>query len=143
MMFSENDEQYLLRAMSRNRLILFARAGFSSAAKNRIGTSLPVGSELSKLIWKFLEYEGEHNGTLLPEMFEALLSSSTPHTSIRNFLEDNFTCNEVPAEYASIVIPYWYRLYTTNVDDLIPKTHSRTMAVTYFIPILNEFHLRR
>jgi tetratricopeptide (TPR) repeat protein len=124
-MFSEGDAQYLLRALSRNRLILFAGAGFAAGAKNRIGTSLPVGSELARLIWKFLEYDGGYDSTPLPEMFEALLSSGTSHTSIRNFLEDHLICNETPAEYSALSVPYWYRIYTTNVDDLIPRIYSQ------------------
>jgi hypothetical protein len=111
--------------LSRNRLILFAGAGFPTGAKNRLRNSLPIGSKLAELIWKFLEYDGEYDGTLLPEMFGALLSSGISHTSIRNFLEEHLTCNEIPAEYSALTIPYWHRIYTTNVDDLIPKTYSQ------------------
>src|SRR6266436_9368896 len=124
MLFSDNDEKYLVRAMSRNRLILFAGAGFSNGAKNRLGTALPIGSELAELIWKFSEYDGPYDGTFLSEMFEALLTSGTPHTSIRNFLEDHLICVEIPAQYSSLVLPFWYRVYTTNIDDLISVVYS-------------------
>jgi len=50
-MFEKNDEKYLLKAIADNRAILFLGAGFSRSANNKLGKSLPIGSELAKQIW--------------------------------------------------------------------------------------------
>jgi hypothetical protein len=46
-MFRKNDEQYLLRAISANRCVLFLGARFSSLANNRNGERMPSARQLA------------------------------------------------------------------------------------------------
>ena len=124
-MFTEDDERYLLRKLGRNEVVLFVGAGFSSSAINRAGNPLPISGELAALIWSFLEYSGEYDGTSLAEIYEALLSSGKTFQSIRSFLEDHLLCQEVPEWYNALTLPYWYRIFTTNVDDLVERVYLR------------------
>lgn len=125
-MFSENDEKYLTRALNRNACILFLGAGFSSLATNRLGKTLPVGTELSADLWGFLGYQGEYDGrTSLADLFQVLIQRGIPAARIREFLEQRFLCTDVPDAYNVIVRPYWYRIYTTNIDDLLPLVFRR------------------
>lgn len=128
-MFEANDEKYLLRALGQNKVVLFLGAGFSQQARNQHGNPLPSGRELAGLIWNFLGYDGDYDFTPLPEMYEALLTSGKAYAPIRNFLEDHLLCSEVPAEYSALTLPYWYRIYTTNVDDLVKQVYSKAIGV--------------
>lgn len=127
-MFAPEDEEYLLRHASRANIILFVGAGFSSLATNQIGKPVPTGLELAKAIWKFLKYQGEYGDDSLADLYEALLSSGQSHARIRNFLEEQLTCKTVPEVYDAIVNLFWYRIYTTNVDDLLTKVYQRAVT---------------
>ena len=137
-MFSEADERYLLRAFGRNQVVLFTGAGFSCMAENQLGENLPVGKTLCKLIWKFLDYEGEYDGTPLAEMYQALLSKKIPHVRISNFLNDLFLCKKIPEEYSYITVPFWRRIYTTNIDNLTDETYKRISKKLDIISFPNE-----
>ncbi len=128
-MFDRNQEEYLLRALGRNQVVLFLGAGFSSEAINRFNNKIPSGWELSKIIWKYLEYEGEYDNTSLAEMYDAMMQSGKTHASIRNMLEENLICKNVPEKYRYLSIPYWHRIFTTNVDNLLEEIYKKTSAV--------------
>lgn len=53
-MFSKTQEEYLLRRLNKNEVVLFLGAGFSVEAQNKIGENFPIGKELSKKIWQFM-----------------------------------------------------------------------------------------
>ena len=124
-MFATNDEKYLLGALGSNKCVLFLGAGFSYAAINRRGATIPFGSKLAESIWTLLKYEGPFDGSPLPDMFAALLSSSMKRAEIADFLDSHLLCTEVPDQYDVIAQPYWNRIYTTNVDDLLPIVYRR------------------
>jgi tetratricopeptide (TPR) repeat protein len=124
-MFNSNDEQYLIRALNRNQVVLFLGAGFSAQAKNQSGQLLPTGRQLGATLWTFLGYPDPFDPTTrLSEMYEAVLRSGKPRSQISDLLTKNLTCSEVPAEYFSLTRAYWHRIYTTNVDDLLKIVYS-------------------
>ena len=124
-MFTRGQEQYLLRVLGRNEVVLFLGAGFSGGASNRAGTPLPLGKELAERLWGFLQYPGTYDSTSLPEMFEAALQEGVTHSALRVFLEDQLLVTDVPAHYDAITQPFWYRVYTTNIDNLLSTVYHR------------------
>lgn len=87
---------------------------------------MPSGRQLSELLWRFMKYAGDYDGmTPLTDMFEAALTSGVPRAAIKNFLEANLMCGDVPDIYNSMCVPFWHRIYTTNVDDLLPLVYRR------------------
>ncbi len=123
-MFERNDEQYLIRAISLNKAVLFLGAGFSSNVENRLGTQLPIGTELGKLLWHFLGYDGDYDGTPLADMYEAVLESGKKEAEITEFIETNLLCDSVPEMYRWLSHIYWYRIYTTNVDNIVEEAYK-------------------
>jgi SIR2-like domain len=128
-MFTDNDEKYLLRAIGANKCVLFLGAGFSSAATNRRGDRIPFGGQLAESIWSLLKYSGPFDGSPLPDMFAALLSSGLKQKDISDFLDSHLLCADVPDHYDVVSKPYWNRIYTTNVDDLLPIVYRRAAEV--------------
>lgn len=119
-------EAYLVRQIGRANVVLFVGAGFSALAKNRLGDPIPTGGRLTRLLWSFLEYPQAYDETsTLGEVYEAALTSGIPHSRLRNFLEQHLLCTDIPAIYAEIARPFWNRIYTTNVDDLIERVYLK------------------
>lgn len=123
-MFDDDDTSYLIRNLGLAKVSLFLGAGFSCEAKNRIGADLPLGSQLAEAIWKELEYDGDYDKTSLPEMYEALISSGIPHKQITEFLESRYLVDDFPNEYTYLDSAIWYRIYTTNIDDLVENAYQ-------------------
>jgi len=124
-MFKKDDEKYLIRQLSNNQVILFLGSGFSFDAKNKLNENFPTGWMLGKKIWEFLKYDGDYDDTSLPEMFQALLSKGIKKDYKNEFLENNLLSSEIPEIYNQISKPYWFKIYTTNVDDIISKSFKR------------------
>ena len=124
-MFLPDDEKYLLRRFAKNEVVLFLGAGFSANATNHQGKPLPLSRELAEAIWGFLAYADQYDGTSLGDLYEALLRSGKRDPAIASFLESQLLTAQVPTEYDSLVRPFWYRIYTTNVDDLLLKVYRR------------------
>lgn len=120
-MFEVNDEKYLKRLIYNNQVVLFLGSGFSRDSKNKLGEYFPTGYKLGEKIWTFLGYKGDYDGTSLPEMYQALLSSGIKQNLIESFLENNLLCSEVPESYGVIAKSFWYKIYTINIDDVITK----------------------
>jgi len=124
-MFTHDQEKFLLRRLNRAELVLFAGAGFSRDAANRLGQPIPTGPELAARIWEFLAFDGEYDGTPLDQMYAALVGQGLTLSKIRMFLESNLTCGTVPDIYSPLTRPIWRRIYTTNVDDLIDTVYKK------------------
>ncbi len=124
-MFDTNDERYLLKAISDNRVILFLGAGFSHDASNRLGNHIPSGMELADQIWNLLDYDDPYNGTDLGKLYANMLNSGKKKDVISSFLEDRLLCDSVPPNYDVLTKVYWRRIYTLNVDDLLEQTYKR------------------
>lgn len=135
-MFEESDKKYLLRVLSKNQVVLFLGAGFSSSARNSLGSTLPLGKALASDLWDFLDYPDKYDDTPLPDMYEATLASGKKSNEIKKFIEDRLICDDIPEIYDSLTKAYWYRIYTTNVDNL-PEvvykraSHTSLSAISY------------
>lgn len=120
-MLSDNNRQFLFRAIRSNRCLLFVGAGFSRDARNRLGTAIPDANQLAADLWSWLGHdrEGEYDGSPLSELYESALRSGSPMASLRSFLEGRLLAADVPDWYQIPTRIYWYRVYGTNVDNVI------------------------
>lgn len=125
-MFSESDEKYLIRLLGKNKVVLFLGSGFSMIATNRNKENFPTGWVLSQKIWKFLDFPGDYDGSSLQELFQSFIHNKKKSLSEKNdFLNNNLLSDSIPEIYDAITIPYWYKIYTLNIDDIIDKTYKR------------------
>lgn len=125
-MFAKPDEEYLIRRLARNEVVLFLGAGFSIMAINGLGETLPTGKGFSKKIWEMLGYSDDYEkyNTHLSSMYQVLIDSGKPHSEIIELLENNFLVKSFPDVYYNITIPFWYKIYTVNIDDLIERIYK-------------------
>jgi len=124
-MFEPNDEERLIRLLSNNNVILFLGAGFSYDTINKLGENFPMGENLSKKIWEFISLPGDYDGTPLQEMYKAFLNSGIKHDKVKNFLEDNLTVSSLPDIYSQVTKPFWYKIYTLNIDNVLDVAYKR------------------
>lgn len=129
-MFSKDDEKYLIRLLGKNDVVLFLGSGFSLGAKNRLDEHFPTGAKLCEKIWEFLGYNGNYDNTPLPEMYHAFMTKGIKEYAKVEFLEQNLLCSEIPENYDSIAYPYWYKIYTLNVDDVLDQVFERNSRLT-------------
>ena len=118
-----NDLVYLSKALAGNSAVLFLGAGFSADAKNRLGQTIPVGSQLANDLWHFLKYPGDYDGSDLSSVFQAALAQGHQR-ELRAFLEERYTCDALPDWYEFVAKIFWYRIYTTNIDTVVEKIYS-------------------
>lgn len=125
-MFTKNDQSYLIRAISNNQALLFLGSGFSRDTKNSLGESLPSGKLFGEKIWHFLKYPGPHDNTSLPEMYQAFLAAGNRNKQQKiDFLLANLMAENIPELYLNLTLPFWYKIYTTNIDNVIPVIFTR------------------
>jgi ABC-type dipeptide/oligopeptide/nickel transport system ATPase subunit len=124
-MFEKDDEKYLLRQLGNNQVVLFLGSGFSLDAKNKAKENFPTGWGLSEKLWEFLEFPDDYDGTSLPEMYQSFLGKAVKREYKTDFLEKYLLSSAVPEVYNNLTIPHWFKIYTTNIDDIIQKTYRR------------------
>ena len=122
-----NDLQLITRALSTNSAVLFLGAGFSRDAENKLGQHVPMAQELAASLWSLLGYDKPYDGTDLPTVFQATLKR-LKHDQIRNLLNDSFTCTKIPHWCYLLFQFWWYRIYTTNIDDLVENVYRDSNA---------------
>jgi SIR2-like protein len=122
-MLEENQRKLLVSAVQGNAAVLFLGAGFSADAKNSLGETLPNSRRLAEVLWGYLEYAVPYDETDLQTVFEAALKSPKGHTSLRALLESQLLCSSIPQWYELVRSRYWYRIYTTNADDLLEQVY--------------------
>lgn len=125
-MFSDDDKKYLLRLIGKNRVVLFLGAGFSFDAKNKLQEPFPFGKNLAEKIWEFLGYDESYDGTNLQELYQAFVHAGIKKQEKTDFLRNNLLSGDIPDYYNFISQPYWYKIYTLNVDDVLDKIFGRT-----------------
>ena len=124
-MFENNDEQYLLKRLGDNDVVLFLGAGFSADATSRLGTPLPLARDLGRSLWELVYSEPYEDGSSLADLYDAVLRAGTPHERIRALLEERLLTSAIPSSYDALPRPYWYRIYTTNIDDVLRRVYNR------------------
>lgn len=123
-MFTSDDEKYLIRLLSKNQVLLFLGAGFSRGVVNKNNKTFPTGWELGEKIWEFLGYDGAYDATPLPEMYQAFINAGIKKNLKIEFLEKHLLSGKIPDNYKVIAKPYWYKIYTTNIDDVLSKVYA-------------------
>lgn len=111
--------QRFLSQMSRGELILFTGAGFSLAASNRKGTTLPSVNDLRGTLWEIaFPNEPLDSTSSLADIFEVALKRAGNRTG--QILKDLLSVNEnkLPQCYKVWFSLPWARIYTLNIDDL-------------------------
>ena len=112
-MFKDSDEKYLIRLLSKNKVVLFLGSGFSMIATNKNKENFPTGWVLSKKIWDFLNFDGDYDNSSLPELFQAFIhNKKRTLEEKKDFLNKNLLSESIPDIYDNITIPYWYKIYT-------------------------------
>jgi hypothetical protein len=124
-MFEANDEKYIIRSIGRNEVVLFLGAGFSMDATNRLKEKFPSGWKLGESLWEYLGYDGKYDDTALSVVYQAFVNHGSKRADKIKFLEDNLMSSEIPDLYSAISIPFWYKIYTLNIDDIVNKVYHR------------------
>src|SRR6185369_3323053 len=111
----------LLRQFEKGNVVLFAGAGFSIGAENRIGIDPPLGNQLGEMLaqecgWP---YEGED----LPIVY-AQARSHLGSGGLEMLLERLYRDCKPAAWHQEVAKLYWYRIYTTNIDDVLENVYS-------------------
>ncbi|MCP4308606.1 MAG: hypothetical protein GY788_27775 [bacterium] len=134
-----NSEQYLRGAIARGNAILFTGAGFSAEATNLDGEHLPVGSKLARVLWPLafpdLPFDPDSS---LGEVFEVARSSAGNRT--RDLLNSTLRVapGSLPEWYRTYFLLPWYRIYTLNIDDLVPAV-QRQFELPEEIDVISAF----
>ena len=118
-MLRQIGKEHLERALHSNKVVLFLGAGFSCEAINKNQLKFPSSKELSKILWEYTYKDDEYEETDLQIIFEAALKSQKGIRSLHEILKNVMGCSSVPDWYRNITSQYWYRIYTTNIDDLV------------------------
>lgn len=103
-----------------NEVVLFLGAGFSSDALNRIGEPIPTSGKLARQLY---EATGFHTtrpfaDEKLEDVFEAA-RLRLGEARLTDFLVPRLSVSEAPSWYGHVTKFFWYRMYTTNVDDVV------------------------
>ncbi|MGC2215069.1 MAG: SIR2 family protein [Silvibacterium sp.] len=110
---------HLRAQFERGRPVLFTGAGFSMAAKNIDGRSLPSGAMLKKALWPICFPDEEFDpDSSLQDIFDSALRRAKGKLS--EVLLRTFTVAEdgIPEWYSQVFSLPWQRAYTLNIDDL-------------------------
>jgi SIR2-like protein len=119
-----SDIQYLKRHFHANNVILFLGAGFSIAAKNSVGETLPGSTDLARSLWAYMAYANPYDGTHLGIVYQAALNKPGGRKALFDLLDRTLGVAEFPDWYRLVINLFWYRIYTTNVDDLVELVYG-------------------
>jgi SIR2-like domain len=117
------DRAEIARGLNSNSLVLFVGAGFSVGATNQLDEHMPTGGQLCEKLWHFLRLTPPYDGrTALKDLYELCLARDK--TQLSFLLKSLFVAKDVPGWYQLLTKPYWFRVYTTNVDDVVERTYG-------------------
>lgn len=113
-----DDTLQLLRSRISTGIVLFTGAGFSMAAKDRTGASLPSGGQLAKELWGQTYDEPYDDVSGLPEIFAA--ARNRQQGKLGEYLRRRFDVDPLtlPEWYESYLRFPWYKVYTLNIDTM-------------------------
>ena len=124
--FNSQELQLLLRQFERGNVVLFAGAGFSIGAKNTLGEDPPLVPDLCKALandcgWT---YDNEELAVVFAQVQKYLGTQGLNERLFTYFR----SCT--PASWHRIVPQvHWFRIYTTNIDDVIENAYGGGAAV--------------
>ncbi len=90
------DGQYLKRHFHANNVVLFLGAGFSIAAKNSAGETLPGSTDLAKKLWGYMAYANRYDGTQLGIVYQAALNKPGGRKVLFDLLDRTLGVTEFP-----------------------------------------------
>lgn len=141
-MLSPADEKRVVRALGRAKCVLFLGAGFSTAATDRAGRNLPAGSALAAELWDWAGFAvkyGPYGGQSLQRVYEIVLKAKG-EKQLTTFIRDRLSAGHVPAWYDLVTQPYRYRVYTTNIDNVVESVFARNSGQT--LDVVDGLHER-
>jgi hypothetical protein len=106
---------FLKRQLALGRVCLFAGAGFSLGARNKLGEPLPLGGTLANIL--ATEAGEDYAGETLPTVYEAV-ETTIGTNRLWEILQERYTTTAVDDWYSLAMSITWHRVYTTNIDDL-------------------------
>ncbi len=114
--------QLLLRQFEKGNVVLFAGAGFSLGAANRSGDDPPTGKDLAKLLaercgWTYRDEE-------LPIVY-AQARTHLGSETLWGFLDELYKDCTPSAWQHAVTELLWYRIFTTNIDDVIENSYMK------------------
>lgn len=118
-LIERSDLQYLKRHLLRNNVVLFLGAGFSMAATNVLGRTLPSSKELARALFEYMGYPGTYDDTPLGILYQAALRKPGGNAPLLSLLQRMLQVVDYPEWYGLISRWFWHRIYTTNVDNLV------------------------
>jgi hypothetical protein len=98
----------------------FLGAGFSISAKS-CGKALPVGDGLKNELLDHFQ-RTKPSGLTLPQLCQII--ASTQREALSEFFRQRFTVEEFALEYRNLERVNIKAIFTTNIDDLIPKIYA-------------------
>ncbi|MFG1187495.1 SIR2 family protein [Xanthobacter aminoxidans] len=109
--------------------ILFLGAGFSSQAINLAGNRIKTVQELTEFLLKE-SGQDDPSGFDLESAAEEYLKFHHPNgeSKLSNILHSNFVSENYTESQRTIVCQPWFRIYTTNYDDIVEgicKAHTK------------------
>jgi tetratricopeptide (TPR) repeat protein/GTPase SAR1 family protein len=106
---------YLKNKLLTGQVILFAGAGFSLGSKNQFNEVPPLGGKLAELLAK--EAGEAYGGESLPTVWEAV-QPIIGTNRLWAFLQEHYTVKSAAEWYSLAGSVSWFRIYTTNIDNL-------------------------
>lgn len=122
----ENAERYLVNALAAGTAVLFTGAGFSRGAQNRQGEPLPLGSELARDLWD-VAFPGEPFDAESELRDVYAVASRSAGNATKRLLEQKLLVqtDSIADYYKDFLSIPWFKIYTLNLDNLIPAAVSR------------------
>lgn len=105
------------------RCILIAGTGFSFGAINKLGDALPSTAGLTELLLDQAKVPvGDRQEFTLPTAIQAYNEFHRDDSRLAIFLSSHLTAKRVSKHHELIANVPWYRIYTTNYDDVLEES---------------------
>lgn len=116
----EDFTEQVCDGLSRGEAVLFLGAGFSKMAKNVVGSELPTGAELKKVLFSAISHvpSKDELDADLADIADYCLSVENGPELVSSALRRTFTIVELQPWQQELLTAFpWRRIYTTNYDN--------------------------
>src|SRR2546425_3587540 len=112
-----------------NDVVLFLGAGFSSEALTCVAEPIPTSSTLARQLYEAAGFDATKPfaDDKLEDVFEAA-RLRLGEARLTDFLTPRLSVSKVPRWYAYLTEFFWYRIYSTNVDDVVEAAWKSASA---------------
>lgn len=115
-MFEASEQEYLLRSIRENNVVLFLGAGASYGSETSSGSEIPLGKGLTKF---FRELIGETDESLRLDQLGKDVRRLYGDEGLKRKLEEKFAETRPSKDLVDLFSFSWNRCYTLNYDDTI------------------------